>query len=202
MAQQHEWTSANNLIEGKHVVCIPIVKEERPFQLTININGSAKSFDDIDWLAVGGYVATTSHYLDVKSFVPGWNIFHEFTTEIPEWVQSLPKGDIQSFLQGFELTSHLSENAQSYIVKSKTIALGIQRLYAKLKQYATIHIVDEVVYLTKKNNNVLHLIDEDYMYLPILTIDESQTQDTIYSLDVGNDNCYTVNNIVMKVDLL
>ena len=192
-----EWVPANKLLVDTHVLCIPIEKREEPFLLTININGDIQSVGDIDWFTVGGYLGTTNHFVDVKSFIPGWNIFHEFNSRIPEWMQRLPLQDVQSFINGFETAARVSSNS-TYLAKSKAIALGIQRLYAKLKQYVSVQIVDDIVYLVKKNSNVLHLIDDDYMYLPIVAIGKAKTETTTSVLNVENGESYVIENVATR----
>lgn len=145
---------------NQHVICIPIEHIEKEYKIIISIDDQLQTIDNLDWFMIGSYVGTANHFLDVKTLTPGWNILYEFEGVIPEWVQRLPKSDIRSFLQGFEANA----TEKLWIpVKSKSIGLSIQRLYAKIGQYTRTHSEGPANFVIMDDNT--NLIDSDYIYI-------------------------------------
>ena len=151
---------AKDLDIDQHVICIPIEQVERKCNIGITIDGEVQQMEDLDWFMIGSYAGTAKHFLDVKTLTPGWNILHEFEGVIPEWVQRLPKSDIVSFLEGFEANSA----KPSWIpVKSQSIGLALQRLYAKVGRCTYAHYHEPAHYVIIDNTN--RTVDSNYIYM-------------------------------------
>ena len=203
LSKKTSWTPASSIKVGKHVLCIPIEQANQPVNINIQIEDEQRTITKIDWFMVGYYVGKGKHVLDVDFIPPGWNILREFTSDpsaeiaicnhIPEWVQRLPIKDIDSFIRGFERSA---KSIDVFIVMNEIVALHIQRLYAKLKRFVSIHIDTCIVILCPMRDHAL--FDDEYMYVPINSITNSRKEITVYNLQVADDNSYVVENLATR----
>lgn len=134
--------------------------------------------------------------------------------KIPEWIQDAPKEFIQSFINGYTEADGTID--YKYTTVSPHIAYGLQRLYAKLgkilsvrfqKKQPTCIIQNRIVNqrnlysmsLSLQNKNkYISLIDDNYIYFPITTIESYNVTNTlVYNFEVNNDNSYTVQNLTV-----
>lgn len=213
------WVAAKDLEADKHVLCLPIVKEENPVSMTITIDGTLVTIPPIDYYMVGVYVGKHGNMLDLQFVPPGWSILHQFNSDhrplqefsthntnysfgnslicncIPEWVQSLPKKDLFDFIKGFESSSKMIIN--SYNAINESVALSLQRIYAKIGITTRITIDKATTLIYKIPNNMQGrcYTDGEYMYVPILKITSNKTETKVYNLEVADDNSYVVENI-------
>ncbi len=205
LSDETSWVTAENLELHKHVLCIPIIQEEIPANIANTRGGEFKENHSIDYFKIGYYIGYSGNFLEVASVPSGWSILREFSKNnsenpglyniIPEWVQSLPKRDLDQFIKGFESSSRVLGN--SFNANNEIMALNIQRIYAKLGKATRICMIDDdaiISYITDDLDKILS-IDGKYMYVPILEIESYITNEYVYNLEVADDNSYVVENI-------
>lgn len=205
LSEETSWVAAENLEPHKHVLCVPIIQEEVPVSITITLNGEFKENYPIDYFMIGYYIGHRGNFLDVEFVPPGWSILREFTKNnsenpslcniIPEWVQSLPKSDLEQFIKGFESSARVLNN--SFNAVNELMALDLQRIYAKLEKPTRIYLIGDDAVITHiiDDFNKRLSIDGKYMYVPILEIESYLTNEYVYNLEVADDNSYVVENI-------
>lgn len=205
LSEETSWVAAEHLEPHKHVLCIPIIQEEVPAKITITLNGEFKENYPIDYFMVGYYIGCRGNFLDLKFVPPGWSILREFTKNnsenpslcniIPEWVQSLPKYDLEQFIKGFEGSSRVLNNSFNAI--NELMALDLQRIYAKLGKATRIYLLgnDAVITYIIDDFNKRLSIDGKYMYVPIMEIESYPSNEYVYNLEVADDNSYVVENM-------
>ena len=137
-----------------------------------------------------------------------------YNKKIPEWIQDAPNHFIQSFIDGY--TDADGTIDYKYTTVSQHIAYGLQRLYAKLgkilsvrfqKKSPTYIIENRIVnqkdlycmtLSIKNKNKYISLIDNNYIYFPIKSIERYDVTNTlVYNFEVNNDNSYTVQNLTV-----
>jgi hypothetical protein len=181
-----------------------------------------------DWITIDRHHFTPqlSEHFDKKillskiiKFYDIANIDYEYIEQlynkkIPEWIQDAPNHFIQSFIDGY--TDADGTIDYKYTTVSQHIAYGLQRLYAKLgkilsvrfqKKSPTYIIENRIVnqkdlyYMTlsiKNKNKYISLIDNNYIYFPIKSIERYDVTNTlVYNFAVNNDNSYTVQNLTV-----
>lgn len=196
-------TPASSLNPNKHMLCLPIEQIERPVEISINIENEQRICDDIDWFMVGIFAGKNTHILELEFVPPGWSILREFTSDptlepivcnkIPEWIQKLPSDTIDDFLRGFEYGA--IRNGE-YIISSESVALSIQRLYAKLKKFAAIIVKNNIITLdlTKENTT---FADNKYLYIPIESITDVYKEIIVYNINVADDKSFVIDNVAV-----
>lgn len=207
LSEETSWVEAKDLKADKHVLCLPIIKEELPVSITITIDGKFSTVPPIDYFMVGVYVGKHGNMLDLQFVPPGWSILHEFNANytygsslecntIPEWMQSLPKKDLMDFIKGFESSSKMM-SAWTHNAINELVALSLQRIYAKIGVTTRISIDNGKALICKIPNDMQGrcYIDDQYMYIPILKIESKQKETKVYNLEVADDNSYVVENI-------
>jgi hypothetical protein len=206
LSEETSWISAEQLEPHKHVLCVPIIQSESPVHITIVVDEIFKNSEPIDYFMTGYYVGKRGNFLNVEFVPPGWSILKEFTNyidpdypticnTIPEWVQSLPKTDLKEFIRGFEGTARIGENKFDAI--NELVALSLQRIYAKIGQITKIYISDCNAIIEYAQDTLYNKfsIDNQYMYVPIIDIQSHITTETVYNLEIADDNSYVVENI-------
>jgi len=205
LSDNTSWIAAQDLEPHKHVLCIPNIQEQTPVNATITINNEFKRIADIDYFMVGYYVGKKGSFLGINFVPPGWSILQEFTDDtllgstsrcntIPEWVQSLPKSDLKNFIQGFEHTAKMSD--YQYDTIDSMVALSLQRIYAKLGVLVAIISTDSATWLEHISCQDFPS-DDEYVYAPIRHIESFATEQSVYNLEVAEDNSYVVDNIAV-----
>jgi len=204
LSAETQWIPAKELNPEKHVLCIPLVREEQPVSITIAINGELAMGQPIDYFMVGVYVGKQGNILDLQFIPPGWSILKQFTKcpmnsccdIIPEWVHGLPKTDLTDLIKGFEFASSKHSFAHFSII-NKQVALSLQRIYAKLGILVRVVSKEMSYTIIKINSNIQGrcYVDDQYMYLPIVSSVATQTNQMVYNLEVADDNSYVVENI-------
>lgn len=130
---------------------------------------------------------------------------------IPEWIQDAPKEFIELFIQGY--TDADGTIKYQYTTVSPHIAYGLQRLFAKIGKILSVrfqkknpkHIIcgrevnqHDLYYMNLSLNNkykYIKLVDDEYIYFPILSIEKYNDELLVYNFEVNNDNSYTVQNL-------
>lgn len=204
LSEHTSWVMAKDLNPEKHVLCLPIMQEEKPINVTITVEGELTMAQPIDYFMVGVYVGKRGSMLDLQFIPPGWSILKQFSTcamdiacdMIPEWVQSLSRASLRDFILGYEFACRKSQS-KYYDAINKSVALALQRVYAKLSIPTRI-IADTDTYLILKIPTDVQgrcYVDSQYMYMPIATIVSEKTEQPVFNLEVADDNSYVVENV-------
>lgn len=199
---------AQDLERHKHVLCVPIIQEKVPTNITITINNEFKRSNKIDYFMVGYYVGNQGNFINIEFIPPGWSILQEFTKHenpdyptlcntIPEWMQSLPIRDLKDFINGFEHSSKANDNEYNAI--NELVALSLQRIYAKINILTKIILSGSHALISRVDNNLQgrFTIDDKYMYIPIENINSLSSEQTVYNIEVADDNSYMIENITI-----
>ena len=204
ISDKTSWTPASSLKVNKHLLCVPIEQTEQSISINIEVNGIKRASSKIDWFMVGYYFGKGGRTFEVEFIPPGWSILKEFTFNpdengtvcnyIPEWVQRLPKDDIDTFIRGFE---KFSTSRGYIIVMNENVAMSIQRLYAKLHRVVEINVNKGIVFLKEIKKHIV-VFDDKYMYVPIEYILDEQMEAKVYGIDVEDDQSYVIENIISK----
>ncbi len=203
LSKETSWVAAQDLENHKHVLCIPIIQEQTPVNITIAVDREFKNIGNIDYFMIGYYVGKQGKFLEIEFIPPGWSILQEFNNDqtqcniIPEWVQSLPKDNLRDFVKGFECTSRMSANY--YNVINQQVALSLQRIYAKIGILVAVKSNDQytAIYHYTNDMNGRISMDDKYLYIPIQQIESFASEQTVFNLEVADDNSYVVENIAV-----
>ncbi len=203
LSEETSWVPADQLEADRHVLCVPIVQEERPVSITVVVDGQLTIPPPIDYFMVGVYVGRQGNTLDLQFIPPGWSVLKQFSKYtdgnacdcIPEWVQALPKIDLGDFVRGFEAAA--TRRRDSYLeVPNGEVALSMQRIYAKLG--IPVRVLSEGGAVIRKLHSDMDgrcYADNSYLYLPVVKITSKATAQTVYNLEVADDNSYVVENV-------
>ena len=201
LSERSSWTPAVSLRAGKHLLCLPIEKKEISAPISIQVGGEVRDPLDIDWFMVGFYFGKGDRVLDVEFIPPGWSVLKEFSlnsntcNHIPEWVQRLPVDDIKVFISGFKKSANRISGC--YEVANESVALSVQRLYAKLHRFVRIHLNENIVCINELNNDQVSF-DDEFMYIPVVAISDKQRRIVTYSTHINGDNSYVIENVAIK----
>lgn len=119
---------------------------------------------------------------------------------IPEWVQQAPKSFIEAFLEGFN-TYVAMEGGDEVVVSSLPLALGVQRLLAKLGKLHGVRKSTQdsrQYYVTRKGMRGC-FIANGYAWYLIDSVGQTLRagECIVYNLAVEEDQSYVVHNIAV-----
>lgn len=134
--------------------------------------------------------------------------------KIPQWVMESTKDAKESFLEGFfDADGHFPYFGKVNVTTaSESIAYGVQRLLTEFDLNTSVrfqkkkptHVIEgrtvnqrDLWYLEGhiplNRSGVVR--DEEYLWVPVKGIEEHQTEETVYNLDVDEEHTYTVQNL-------
>lgn len=134
--------------------------------------------------------------------------------KIPQWVMESTKDAKESFLEGFfDADGHFPYFGKVNVTTvSESIAYGVQRLLAEFDLNASVkfqkkkptHVIEgrtvnqrDLWYLEGhiplNRSGVVH--GEEYLWVPVKGIEEHQTEEIVYNLDVDEEHTYIVQNL-------
>lgn len=134
--------------------------------------------------------------------------------KIPQWVMESTKDAKESFLEGFfDADGHFPYFRKVNVTTvSESIAYGVQRLLAEFDLNASVkfqkkkptHVIEgrtvnqrDLWYLEGhiplNRSGVVH--GEEYLWVPVKGIEEHQTEEIVYNLDVDEEHTYIVQNL-------
>lgn len=226
-AKNPSWSTADH-ITYKHAFCMPINKNQKlPSSLgNINLWFLFGYFCTNGWVNEPGQInILVYHNKWIKSLIKlifnihntcqfdilfkhnshKWvHIFKSIENNIPEWIQDAPKLYVKAFINGFK---HLN---YPYPYAQRNVAYGIQRLYAKIGICCKVTLVGKSCCYKLDILDYPDLIDDNFMYFPIDSINNSSKIHSeicsscgggeyplVYNFDVERDHSYTVQNIIV-----
>lgn len=200
--EKPQWKKANELTHQDYVGMVINTKEIVPI-FTQKYGLVQKLDDNEDWYKIGYYIGKkqnndTDTDIDTDTeFVVGISEFfgrNKCDTFIPEWFQDAPTQFLQEFINGYTTTNRSVETESYYF------ALGVQRLYLKLKQIVGIKkdIKDYRVVYTIIHEESTSFIENNYVWYYISKITIGKIDETeVYNFEVENDNSYIVENAIV-----
>jgi len=134
--------------------------------------------------------------------------------KIPQWVMESTKDAKESFLEGFfDADGHFPYFGKVNVTTvSESIAYGVQRLLAEFDLNASVkfqkkkptHVIEDRTvnqrdlwylegHIPLNRSGVVH--GEEYLWVPVKDIEEHQTEEIVYNLDVDEEHTYIVQNL-------
>ncbi|QDJ96702.1 putative thymidylate synthase [Aeromonas phage PS2] len=147
-----------------------------------------------------------------------WGLLKEFghgasNKKIPEWIFTSPIEFVEEFIKGYkDADGFESKNRKviSYTTTSRSLAYGLQRLYAGLGRHAAVYkqkrptttiiegrcVNQKDTYMVNLRSRTVHDVemDGDYLWVPVNGIGKKTTSCLVYNYDVGHDHTYVVHN--------
>lgn len=135
------------------------------------------------------------------------NLFSHFmrdslTKKIPEWLQSTPKDDINSFLEGFLMSHDYVNGSVNITCENEDTAYSLFRLFIKcgkiVKVQRSVNDKGGYTWNLKYSDNTPTgdtLVEDNYIWVKVQRTESDKIDYAyVYNLEVDDDNSYTVSN--------
>lgn len=134
---------------------------------------------------------------------------------IPSFIFNGKKELVKSFIDGYEdADGCVTSGGISITTISDNIALGIQRLYAKIQKKASLYYQNRsektliegrevnqnntysINTYKNKNKSKNYILDENILWVKVNSIKKKNFDGTVYNISVLNNHTYTANNLI------